>query len=196
MAPLKNSKVILVGASYAASMVTWFRYHYPMHANGVWASSAPLVAKADFIEYKEVVGQAYKQVGSQKCYDKIQEGFAALEMLVAFNHVERIEKELKLCYRLDVSKKFDVWNMFNGLSNIMAAPVQNARPGEIEGVCDILTDDKHVDGIAALGAYIDIVYDGRCFSHVFDNDVSFYNNTDWNHVANYAFRQWIYQTCK
>lgn len=196
MAPLKNSKVILVGASYAASMVTWFRYYYPKHADGVWASSAPLVAKADFIEYKEVVGQAYKQVGGQKCYDKIQEGFVALELLVALNQVERIEKDLKLCYRLDVTNKYDVWNMFNGLSNIMASPVQSARPGEIDGVCDILTNDKHVDGIAALAAYINIVYAGRCFSHLFDNDVSFYNNTDWNHVANSAFRQWIYQTCK
>jgi hypothetical protein len=46
---LKNSGVILVGASYSATMVSWFRLKYPHLANGAWASSAPLLAKLDFI---------------------------------------------------------------------------------------------------------------------------------------------------
>lgn len=45
---LANSKVILVGGSYAATMVTWMRQKYPTLMAGAWASSAPLIAKADF----------------------------------------------------------------------------------------------------------------------------------------------------
>lgn len=45
---LANSKVILVGGSYAATMVTWMRQKYPNLIAGAWASSAPLLAKADF----------------------------------------------------------------------------------------------------------------------------------------------------
>lgn len=45
---LTNSKVILVGASYSAMMVTWMRQKYPHLIAGSWASSAPLLAKVDY----------------------------------------------------------------------------------------------------------------------------------------------------
>lgn len=45
---MTNSKVILTGGSYSATMVTWFKKLYPDLATGCWASSAPLLAKADF----------------------------------------------------------------------------------------------------------------------------------------------------
>jgi hypothetical protein len=43
-----NSGVILVGASYSAMMVSWFRQRYPDLVNGAWASSAPIQAQVDF----------------------------------------------------------------------------------------------------------------------------------------------------
>lgn len=46
---MANSKVILVGGSYSATMVTWFKKIYPDLATGSWASSAPLLAKVDFV---------------------------------------------------------------------------------------------------------------------------------------------------
>lgn len=45
---LANSKVIMAGGSYAASMVVWFKHLYPELLTGGWASSAPLLAKVDF----------------------------------------------------------------------------------------------------------------------------------------------------
>lgn len=45
---MANSKAILTGGSYSATMVTWFKKLYPDLATGCWASSAPLNAKANF----------------------------------------------------------------------------------------------------------------------------------------------------
>ena len=45
----QDSGVIMVGASYSATMVTWFRQKYPHLVDGVWASSAPLLAQVDFV---------------------------------------------------------------------------------------------------------------------------------------------------
>lgn len=45
---LENSKVIVAGGSYSATMVTLFRQMYPETVDGAWASSAPLFAKANF----------------------------------------------------------------------------------------------------------------------------------------------------
>lgn len=45
---LAHSKVILTGASYAATMAVWMRQKYPDVVTGSWASSGPLLAKVDF----------------------------------------------------------------------------------------------------------------------------------------------------
>lgn len=192
---LKNAKVILAGGSYAGTMVTWFKHKYPKQCDGAWASSAPIIAKADFIEYKEVVGQTYKQIGGQNCYNRINEAFTEMEKLIATNDVTRIENEFPLCFPMDPTHQFNVWNFFSALSNIMAAAVQNARPGTIKNVCEVLTDSSHPDGIAGLAAYVQMIYGGSCLSHSIENDIAFYSQTNWNHVANAGYRQWIYQTC-
>lgn len=46
---LENSKVIIAGGSYAGTMAVWMRQVYPESVNGAWASSAPLLAKMDFV---------------------------------------------------------------------------------------------------------------------------------------------------
>lgn len=46
---LSDSKVIIVGGSYSATMVTWFKKTYPDLVVGGWASSAPLFAKMNFV---------------------------------------------------------------------------------------------------------------------------------------------------
>lgn len=46
---LSDSKVIIVGGSYSATMVTWFKKVYPDLVVGGWASSAPLFAKLNFV---------------------------------------------------------------------------------------------------------------------------------------------------
>lgn len=46
---LEKSKVIMVGGSYAGTMAVWMRQVYPDSVDGAWASSAPLLAKVDFV---------------------------------------------------------------------------------------------------------------------------------------------------
>lgn len=47
-ANLTHSKVILIGGSYSGSMAAWMTHLYPELVAAVWASSAPVLAKADF----------------------------------------------------------------------------------------------------------------------------------------------------
>jgi len=51
---MQDSKVILVGGSYSGSLVAWMTQLYPDLIAASWASSAPLLAKADF--YGETIG--------------------------------------------------------------------------------------------------------------------------------------------
>lgn len=60
-----QSKVIIAGGSYSATMVTWFKKLYPELATGAWASSAPLFAKVNF------VGEYWNSV---VCHKKVLNG--------------------------------------------------------------------------------------------------------------------------
>jgi serine protease 16 len=63
MPALAKAKWIIVGGSYPANLAAWFRQKFPHLVIGAWASSGPVLAKADYWEYDAVVG---KQLGS-KC---------------------------------------------------------------------------------------------------------------------------------
>lgn len=45
---LENSKVILLGCSYAGTLVSYFRQLYPDLVDGVWAAGAALLLRLDY----------------------------------------------------------------------------------------------------------------------------------------------------
>lgn len=73
------------GYQYGGGLVAWFRQKYPHLVTGVWASSATLVAKVDNYGYNEIVGQVYRQLGGSECYHRIENGFEAMDSMIANN---------------------------------------------------------------------------------------------------------------
>ncbi|XP_075148547.1 putative serine protease K12H4.7 [Haematobia irritans] len=61
---LHDAKVVLVGCSYSGSMVAWFMKLYPKMAEVAWASSAPLVAKMDFMGESENIKRIRRSTGN------------------------------------------------------------------------------------------------------------------------------------
>lgn len=45
---LANSKVILIGCSYAGNLVSYFRQLYPDLVDGVWSAGAALLYRLDY----------------------------------------------------------------------------------------------------------------------------------------------------
>lgn len=121
---LANSKVIMAGGSYAASMVVWFKKLYPNLLAGGWASSAPVNAKLNFAEYYEIVGKAITELGSEECYRRIENGTNELERMVRGTQAADVKAMLKLCNNFDDTNDLDVWNLFNAMSVMFAGLVQ------------------------------------------------------------------------
>lgn len=191
-----NSGVILVGASYAASMVTWFRQRYPHKVSGVWASSAPLNAKVDFYEYKEVTAFAMELVGSRECTDRIQAAFYQMELEVAEGDTARVSAAFSLCSLLDHNNQLDVWNFFRAVSDEFAWIVQGHWPGDIEGVCAALTDPDIPDPVLALGRWVSNRVDPFCYDISHANLIEWYASPSWqNFSTTSGVRQWFFQTC-
>lgn len=104
---LKNSKVILVGASYSATFATWARLIYPDLVTGAWSSSAPLLAKMDFFEYNEVMTESLRTIGGEKCLQRFEDAFKAIDELISHSDpttLAKLEKDFKLCEPLVLAR--------------------------------------------------------------------------------------------
>lgn len=121
----QNANVVLVGGSYSATMVAWFRQLYPHLAVGAWASSAPVLAKADFVEYKEVVGAAIRFVGGNQCHQRLENAFAQAEALIANGEGLRFKELFRFCDDFDV--EVDAAAAFSTLTDVLAGVVQYHR---------------------------------------------------------------------
>ncbi|XP_022216374.1 putative serine protease K12H4.7 [Drosophila obscura] len=188
---LANSKVLLAGGSYSATMVVWFKRQYPDLVEGGWASSAPLLAKVAFTEYKEVVGQAFLQLGGQKCYDRIQNGIAELESMFDNKRGAEARAMLRLCNSFDDKNDLDMWSLFGSISNAFSGTAQYQRAGDIEYYCNYLLSFS--DDATAIANFAYWAWGmPSCIDATYSSTVEYYlwavNNFD-------AGRPWYYQTC-
>lgn len=191
----KNAGVILVGGSYSASMVAWFKQAYPDKVNGVWASSAPLHAKLDFIEYKEVVSDTIKQVGPAGCAERIERAIATLESDVDGGDMTRIQAMFNPCTPFTAQDSLDVWSFFSSISNAFAGLVQYHEPGQIDAMCAVIQDSTVTDDVQALVNYIR-GSSTNCYDINYQSFVDYYTDVSWEAGSTLnAYRQWFYQTC-
>ncbi|XP_053671932.1 putative serine protease K12H4.7 [Anopheles nili] len=193
----ENAGVIMVGGSYSATMVAWFRQKYPHLINGAWASSAPVFAKVEFTEYKEIVSESIKLVGGSNCAGRIERAIKQVEELLDNGQQERVAQEFRLCSDVDLSKSLDRMNFFSSLSDEFAGVVQYHSSGDIEGVCRTIEDSSITDDMLALAKYAtQSLGASGCNNYGYKPMVDYYKNTAWTHgAAQSAMRQWMYQTC-
>lgn len=92
-----NSSVIVIGGHYSASLAVWFRQKYPFLCTGAWASSAPLHARVNHQEYKELSGAAYRSAGGQVCYNTIETGYAQIQQYFADGRADEIDEIFHTC---------------------------------------------------------------------------------------------------
>lgn len=197
-----ESKVVVIGGSYAGTMATWFRQKYPHLAAGAWASSAPLLGKFDFKEYKEIVGQSLALVGGADCYMIVKKGFAMTEALIANNQTERMRELFNICDEFDGVDKYDVWTFFSWMSNIAASFVQNHQRQPIQSYCERFTSQYQRNGTQSdddiLRIFANVIQTFFDSPHESCTRIDYATSLRRMKQIEYTdgeYRQWIYQTC-
>jgi len=72
----------------------------------------------------KVVGEAYRQLGGQYCYDIINNGVSYFENLFESGKEEQAKKELNLCDNFKATDERDQWQIFSTIANIFAGLAQ------------------------------------------------------------------------
>lgn len=187
---LANSKVVVIGGSYSASMATWIRFKYPHLINVGYASSAPVRAVADFYEYYEVVGYNIGLV-SQQCLDTISEGISQLEgRLETEDGIAEMSERLYTCTPIQNKEPFRSFLFNIVIAEIFAGLVQYAGPTSIQDDCNQLLGYAG-DSLDKLIAYVRAYYGNDCIGD-YDEFIRLYSAVE---NTNDAWRPWLYQTC-
>ena len=200
---------VALGGSYPGSLAAWYRQKYPHLVAGAVSSSAPLLAKADFPEYLEVVGNALDST-VPGCTAAVQEGMRRVQRLQAHRvGWAMIRKKFKLCSNFDGKKTKDVTNLFESLVGNFEGIVQYNRDNRdfegaewtnvtIDTVCQMMMDTSKGSAVERLAAVNDLSLEmsgEKCLDHSYENQVLELQQTTWESNAAAGGRQWIYQTC-
>ncbi|XP_071446706.1 putative serine protease K12H4.7 [Hetaerina americana] len=206
---LTGSKWILFGGSYPGSLAAWMRIKYPHLVHGAVSSSGPLLAKADFQEYMEVV-QASLATHSAKCVSQVDRAIKQITTVIEQDEVEAdLNKIFKLCDPLEPNDTNDISNFFESLASNWAGIVQyNKDNRDFEGAkatnitidvaCDLMTagSGKHpIHRYAELNAMLLNAYGEKCLDYKYSKMVKNLKDITWKDEDSAAARLWTYQTC-
>jgi len=204
--PLDGPWVVL-GGSYPGSLAAWFRLKYPHLVVGAIASSAPLIAKADFFEYLEVVGQSLDSE-SPGCSALVQEGLEVTTDL-AKRRIGwlKLKKMFNLCSDFNGLNWSDITNFYEALLGNFEGVVQYNRDNRawegakwtnitINTLCDIMNQGgEPLDNLAQVNALSLKMEGEKCLDHTYKSEISELQNSSWDSPAANGGRQWTYQTC-
>ena len=124
---------IALGGSYPGSLAAWLRLKYPHLVAGSVSTSAPLLAKADFFEYLEVVQNSLDTVPG--CVEAVKTGVSRVrELLTSRGGWKTLHNKFKLCSSLDGDNDKDVANLFESII------------GNFEGIVQYNKDNRAFEG--------------------------------------------------
>ncbi|XP_005092642.2 putative serine protease K12H4.7 [Aplysia californica] len=202
---LGGPKIIVFGGSYAGALAAWFRYKYPHIAHGAVASSGPVLAKVDFLEYMEVVDASLRTYdGRGACNDAISNATKQIQAMIETKAGrDKLFLLFKLCDHLNLSISEDISRLFETLSTPFASAVQynTGPPGKssIDQVCNVMTDSRrgsYVDRLAAVVMPEPPKSPSQmCLDYKYSKYIKMMRETEWGPSVGVGMRQWIYQTC-
>ena len=184
---------VALGGSYPGSLAAWLRLKYPHLVAGSVSTSGPLLAKADFYEYLEVVTASLDTVTG--CVPALRKAVKRLgELLEDGKGCQYITNKFRLCSPLDRTNTNDVINLYESLIGNFEGIVQYNKDNKafegaqwgnvtIDTVCDILVSsntgpvtslgDWELDGLAGVNDLTLMMTDQTCLDHTYESEVRF-----------------------
>jgi len=195
---IPDAKVVVFGGSYPGNLVIWYRELYPDSSVGGVASSAPVLAEVDFVEYIETVGNAQKYF-DPACYDAVNDAFKAIQDLVEAKNDEQLNKLFGICEgKLNYSDPYAIQTFYSGLiEDWMGATQYNSvgNSSTVASYCRIMTNKGYGDPIKRYSLWFKST-GGQCVDSSYTEMVDELKKESWDSFyAADGTRQWLWQTC-
>ncbi|XP_047028735.1 putative serine protease K12H4.7 [Helicoverpa zea] len=178
----KDSKVIVIGGSYAGNLAAWMKLLYPTLVDAALASSAPVLAKANFNEYYEQVTDTFKKYRPHDCINRTIEKFNTFrELLKTPEGIKNLKKQQNICENTDMTILENQQLFFEVALNIYAIEAQYGKPDEPSAACKMnlsFADIKH-----------------NRFNMGKSNDCFDFDYNEHIKAVHPKHRSWYYQTC-
>lgn len=203
------NKLITLGGSYPGSLSAWFRVKYPHLVDGAVATSAPIFAVLNFVDYLGVVSQALDTTGPM-CNKMVSSAHMTVKKLIQTEQGRMgLKKMFKLCDGIDLTDKMDMANFYSSIAGNFEGVVQYNKDNRafegavgtnitVKTLCDIMCDDTRGE---AINRYADVnslllsTYSEKCLDASYKGMIDDLTKTGWNSSASEGGRQWMYQTC-
>jgi pimeloyl-ACP methyl ester carboxylesterase len=177
-----NGKWIAFGGSYPGSLSAYYRLKFPYLVAGALASSAPVMAKEDFIEYDAHV----TQVAGPDCANQMRDVVSEVE---ASLHDEAKLAEIKLLF--DASEVHDPIDFLYLIADTGAAAVQY---GMRDSFCTSLSSSP--TALVGYAAFAKKLYKDMHVSAVDMTVQGAMSENPADYKDGLGMRQWYYQSCK
>lgn len=188
----KESKVVVVGGSYAGNLAAWMKLLYPELVDAAIASSAPVLGKKDFYEYLEAVSDDFEQYGTAGCHQKIRQVFSRYDKLFKSDAgIEQLKHEEEICNSTDMSKPENKQLFFLDKAVQYMYEAQYGDTDSIKNFCDDITLHNSSHSVSRTGDDDEFILWSKqrnCYNYDFDNMINGMKQVDW-------VTAWTYQTC-
>ncbi|KAI0243659.1 hypothetical protein L0F63_002854 [Massospora cicadina] len=181
------NKWLLIGGSYAGNLAAWARQRYPNLFYGALASSAPVEAKANFMEYDAMMGEAL----GPKCHSVVNQVMEYMDSLYIQGNLTHLKLQLN-CTQVKDDLRF-----LDNVANIFVDLIANSVPRESPNFYEFCAV---VEEFPTLPLKVTYLMDVLNFYYEY-RGTTCYLFTGLEDLKNLVpdpdsyYRQWTYQSC-
>lgn len=198
-----ETKWIAFGGSYPGNLAAWLKLKYPALFVGSIASSAPVLAKTDFFEYMEVVGDSLRYFGGGECFRQVEASINEFRQLMddkSRQAQDRLADMFVPCF--PTANEFDdsvlQTSVMGAFQDITQYNELHDGIWSLSQVCEHFTDPRSAASpLEKLASFLAETREGPCLDSKFEGNRNATVETlrEDKFDGKSSARQWVYQTC-
>lgn len=187
--------VILHGFDHGGAIAVWVAHRYPHLVDGLWASSATVVAIKDYGAYLTNVAEDIRVIGGQECYHNTELAFNRMEQLYGSGSYAELEAVFNVCDPFTPGDMIEGSVFFAGYSLTLGTIIRYSHQFGVESLCGYY--ENHDDPMVALGSFLGAFFGDECVPISGYSQLTIFANVTWESFAHVnGMRQITYQFCR